>query len=480
MKDILEEKPIGQEEARTEKKEPQEEGARQAEGQPESDDRAAEQREKLRQEEAQRRASWNIRPYLAIGLTAFIVIAVSMTLFFLIFRYQGLGAYWKDLMGILQPILIGIVIAYLINPVVRWEEKYLLRFLSTHMKTEAGAKKASRLLSIFGAILFVLIILAVLLNMVIPELFSSIRGLVVQLPSQVDEFSNWLQKYMGEESELPSYLEQMLNRIVDFFENWVETDLLPQTTNILASLTTGVISAVKVLLNVIIGVIISVYILMSKETFTGQAKKLVYALLPAAKGNVVVETVRKSNEIFGGFISGKILDSAFIGMLCFIGLTVLRMPYTVLVSVIVGVTNVIPFFGPYIGAIPSALLIMLADPMKGLYFIIFIIVLQQLDGNIIGPRILGESTGLNSFWVVFAILVGSGLFGFIGILLGVPVFATIYYMVRKAVAYILRRKGLPQQTAAYTEVVRVDPCDNRLDYTREEEPPKAHKKRKKQ
>lgn len=480
MKDILEEKPAGQEEAWTEKKAPQEEGARQAEGQPESDDRSAERRERLRQEEAQRRASWNIRPYLAIGLTAFIVIAVSMTLFFLIFRYQGLGAYWKDLMGILQPILIGIVIAYLINPVVRWEEKYLLRFLSTHMKTEAGAKKASRLLSIFGAILFVLIILAVLLNMVIPELFSSIRGLVVQLPSQVDEFSNWLQKYMGEESELPSYLEQMLNRIVDFFENWVETDLLPQTTNILASLTTGVISAVKVLLNVIIGVIISVYILMSKETFTGQAKKLVYALLPAAKGNVVVETVRKSNEIFGGFISGKILDSAIIGMLCFIGLTVLRMPYTVLVSVIVGVTNVIPFFGPYIGAIPSALLIMLADPMKGLYFIIFIIVLQQLDGNIIGPRILGESTGLNSFWVVFAILVGSGLFGFIGILLGVPVFATIYYMVRKAVAYILQRKGLPQQTAAYTEVVRVDPADNRLDYTREEEPPKAHKKRKKQ
>ncbi len=492
MKDILEKTQTGQEntqeeeirQAEEQKESVREMSEQQAEAQKEnarqaSEQQAEAQKERIRQAEAQRKANWNIRPYLAIGLTAFIVIVVSMAVFFLIYRYQGLGAYWKSLMGILQPILIGIVIAYLINPVVRWEEKYLLRFLTAHMKTEARAKKTSRLLSIFGAILFVLIILSVLLNMVIPELYSSIRGLVVQLPDQVDEFSKWLQKYVGEESELPGYLEQMLNKIVDFVENWVETDLLPQTTNILASLTTGVISAVKVLLNVIIGIIISVYVLMSKETFTGQAKKLVYALLPAAKGNVVVETVRKSNEIFGGFISGKILDSAIIGVLCFIGLTVLRMPYTVLVSVIVGVTNVIPFFGPYIGAIPSAALIMLADPVKGLYFIIFIIVLQQLDGNIIGPRILGESTGLNSFWVVFAILVGGGLFGFLGMLLGVPVFATIYYMIQKLVAYILRKKGLPQQTAAYTEVVRVEPSDNLLDYTRKEEPSGADKKRKK-
>lgn len=482
MKDILE-KGAGQEEEQesTRQTEEQTEGTRQAEAQETGEQQ--EERERARQaeaqREAQRKASWNIRPYLAMGLTAFIVIVASVAVFFLIYRYQGLGVYWKKLIGILQPILIGIVIAYLINPLVCWEEKYLLRFLKAHMKTEARAKKTSRLLSIFGAIIFVLLVVAILLNMVIPELFSSIRRLVVQLPEQVDDFSKWLQQFVGEDSELPGYLEQMLDKAVAFFENWVETDLLPQATNILASLTTGVISAVKVLFNVIIGIIISVYILMSKESFTGQAKKLVYALLPAAKGNVVVDTVRKSNEIFGGFISGKILDSAIIGVLCFIGLTILQMPYTVLVSVIVGVTNVIPFFGPYIGAIPSAILIMLADPIKGLYFIIFIVALQQLDGNIIGPRILGSSTGLTSFWVVFAILVGGGVFGFLGMLLGVPVFATIYYMVRKLVAYILRRKGLPQETAAYTKVIRVNPSDNLLDYTRPEEPSKADKKRKK-
>ncbi len=426
----------------------------------------------------EKKSNWNIKPYLAVGLTAFIVIVLSLAVFFLIYRYQGLGIYWKTLMGILQPVLIGVVIAYLINPIVKWEEKYLLPGLQKHMKTEKKARKTARLLSILGGMIFVILIIAILLNMVIPELIESIRGLVAQLPGQAEAFIDKVQDYAGSDNEIIKYLEQMLNKALDSFEEWAQTDLLPQTTNILATLTSSVISVVKVLFNVIIGIIISVYVLMSKETFQGQAKKLTYALLPAAKGNVVVETVRKSNEIFGGFISGKILDSAIIGILCFIGLSILKMPYTVLVSVIVGVTNVIPFFGPYIGAVPSAFLIVLADPIKGLYFIIFILVLQQVDGNIIGPRILGESTGLSSFWVVFAILVGGGLFGFLGMLLGVPVFATIYYMAQKVVAYILRRKGLPQQTEAYTEVIRVEPSDNRLDYGRKEDASGPDKKRK--
>ena len=209
---------------------------------------------------------------------------------------------------------------------------------------------------------------------------------------------------------------------------------------------------------------ISVYILMGKETFIGQAKKIVYAILPAYKGNVLIETIRKGNDIFGGFISGKILDSAIIGVLCFIGLSILKMPYCLLVSVIVGVTNVVPFFGPYIGAIPCTILITLANPIQGLYFVIFILVLQQLDGNIIGPRILGESTGLSSFWVIFAILVGGGLFGFLGMVIGVPAFATIYYIIKRIISYILKRRGLPQETNDYTELVRVDPDSKHLDY----------------
>lgn len=411
------------------------------------------------------KVNWNIKPYLAIGLTAFIVIALSMALFFLIYRYHGLTENWNNLMGILQPIIIGLAFAYLINPIVKWEEKYLFQWLKKHMKREEKAKKAARGIGVAGAIIFVFVIVAVLLGMVIPELYSSIERMVTQLPSQVEGFMAWLENYISSDSEVSTYLEQGVNKALDFFENWAKTDFLPQTRNVLSSLTTGVISIVKVLFNVIIGVIISVYVLMGKETFIGQGKKMVYALLPADKGNVAVEIVRKSNEIFGGFISGKILDSAIIGVLCFIGLSVLRMPYVVLVSVIVGVTNVIPFFGPYIGAVPSAILITLTNPIQGLYFIIFILVLQQLDGNIIGPRILGESTGLSSFWVVFAILVGGGLFGFAGMILGVPVFAMIYYLIQRLITYILRRKGLPEQTASYIQVTLVDPETNQMDYS---------------
>ena len=209
---------------------------------------------------------------------------------------------------------------------------------------------------------------------------------------------------------------------------------------------------------------VAIYLLMSKETFIGQGKKVVYAVFPSKIGNYITRTLRVSNEIFGGFISGKILDSAIIGVLCYVGLLALKMPYSMLVAVIVGVTNVIPFFGPYIGAVPSFVLIALAEPVKGLYFLVFILVLQQLDGNFIGPKILGDSTGLSPFWVVFAILVGGGLFGFMGMLLGVPTFAVIYYLIRELVAYILRKRELPEATVDYIEMNDVDLKTRELRY----------------
>ncbi len=219
---------------------------------------------------------------------------------------------------------------------------------------------------------------------------------------------------------------------------------------------TGVISIVKALFNFVIGLVIAVYLLTSKETFIGQGKKIIYAALPPRFGNHVIQTLRVSHRMFGGFISGKILDSAIIGVIAYIGLVALRMPYSLLVAVIVGVTNVVPFFGPFIGAVPGVILIALAEPIKGLYFLIFVFVLQQVDGNIIGPKILGDSTGLSSFWVVFAILVGGGLFGFMGMLLGVPTFALIYYLIREIVGYILRRRRLPEGTKEYIQMQGVD------------------------
>ena len=218
----------------------------------------------------------------------------------------------------------------------------------------------------------------------------------------------------------------------------------------------------------VIGIIISIYVLMSKEVFIGQSKKVVYALFTGKKANAVIHTVHKSNEIFGGFISGKILDSLIIGILCFICLYFMKMPYSVLVSVIVGVTNVIPFFGPYLGAVPSTILIMLANPIQGLYFVIFILVLQQIDGNIIGPKILGDSTGLSSFWVVFAILLGGGIFGIPGMIIGVPLFAVIFYILRRGLNYVIQKKQLPLDSENYIWAERLDIENNELvDYQKE-------------
>lgn len=402
------------------------------------------------------KANWNIKPYLAMGLTAFIVIVACISVFFLIYRYTGLTELWNKLLGILQPITIGLIIAYLVNPIVKFEEKYLLPLLKKKIKNPKRAEKLSRGASILGALVFVGLIIGVLLQMVIPELYRSIEKMIVDLPKQVNSFMDWAESYIDEDSKLAKYLEQGLQQGIAFFEDWAKTEFLPQTKNIITSLTTGVISVVKVLFNVVIGIIISVYVLMGKETFVGQAKKLVYAVFPAKQANVIVHTVHKSNKIFGGFISGKILDSLIIGIICFIGLSILKMPYTLLVSVIVGVTNIIPFFGPYLGAVPSAILIALSSPLYGLYFVIFILVLQQIDGNIIGPKILGDSTGLTSFWVVFAILAGGGLFGVPGMIMGVPVFAVIYYIIRNMINHVLERKKLPKESKDYIDVRRLN------------------------
>lgn len=408
------------------------------------------------QKNTREKTNWNIRPYLAIGLTAFLVIVGSLSFFFLIDRYHGFTAIIGKMIGILQPITIGLVIAYLMTPVVNFEERHLLPLAQQKMKDSEKAKKLVRIVSVLGALIFFVLIIAVLLLMVIPELYKSINGMIGTLPKQVNDFMDWLNEYVSSDSEISSYLEVGLTKATEFFENWAKTDFLPQTKNIMVGVTAGVISVVKLLLNVLIGIIISIYVLMSKEVFIGQSKKLMYALLPGKSANAVIHTVHKSNEIFGGFISGKLLDSLIIGILCFICLSFLNMPYTVLVSVIVGVTNVIPFFGPYLGAIPSAILIMLASPIQGVYFIIFIIILQQFDGNILGPAILGESTGLSSFWVVFAILVGGGIFGILGMIIGVPTFAVIFYVIRRMANHILKKKQLPQGSENYIKVEKLD------------------------
>ena len=421
------------------------------------------------------RANWNIKPYLAVGLISFLVIIGSIAFFFLIFRYQEFTKILEKVMIILQPITIGLILAYFLNPFLYFEERHLLPFFQAKMNSQEKAKKVVRAISVAGALLFVVLVIGILLQMVIPELYKSINGMIGTLPKQVNGFMEWISDYVDNDSEISGYLEIGLTKGTEFFEHWAKTDFLPQTKNLVTGLTTGVIGVVKILFNVVVGIIISIYVLMSKEIFIGQSKKLVYALFPARSANAVIHTVHKSHEIFGGFISGKILDSLIIGILCFICLYLMNMPYSVLVSVIVGVTNVIPFFGPYLGAVPSTILIMLANPIQGLYFIIFILVLQQIDGNIIGPKILGDSTGLSSFWVVFAILVGGGFLGIPGMIIGVPLFAVIFYVIRNMLNYLIGKKQLPLDSQCYISAEKVD-LDQNVLVTYQEEAKPSHKK----
>ncbi len=421
----------------------------------------------------QKKNSWDIKQYIIIALVIFITFCCCTLFFFMIYRYNGFADFWKNLGVILQPITIGIVIAYLLNPIMKFLEKHLTHFLEPRMKNRKKVKKTARATAIAGSLLFLVLIVVLLLAAIIPSISQSIQSMVTKLPEEINNLSDWVDDVTNGNTEVSDMVEEAVKKGTDAIENFWQTDVLTKVQTYLTSITSGVIYGVKLMLNILIGLIISVYVMASKETFAGQAKKMIYAIFKPVRANIIVETVRKSNEIFGGFISGKILDSAIIGVIAYIVLAIMKMPDTILIAVIVGVTNIIPFFGPFIGAIPSFVIIVLQDPMKGIYFLIFIVILQQIDGNIIGPKILGDSTGLSSFWVVFAIMVFGGLWGFPGMLLGVPIMAVIYYIAQRSISYFLRKRGLSDQTSEYIYLTRVDKKTNELVY---EEAPKKKRR----
>ena len=390
------------------------------------------------------------------GLTLLLVVIVCLLIYFALLRLEMISNVIHLILGILKPIIYGFAIAYLLNPIVKKVDEHLIPYINKHFPNSKKAAQISRGTGIFIAVILLISIITALCNMMLPELYKSIWNMVSTVPSQLNTAVDQITKMMSKDTTTGQLFTNVLMQATDFIQNWMKTDLLEQVNVVMSNLTVGVINVVKELFNGIIGIIISVYVLWGKEVFSQQAKKMVYAIFKPNSANMILHLTIKSNEIFGGFIIGKIIDSVIIGILCFIGLSILKMPYTLLVSVIVGVTNVIPFFGPYIGAIPSAILITLSNPIKGLYFLIFILILQQIDGNIIGPKIIGNSTGLSAFWVVFSILLGGGLFGIPGMILGVPTFAVLSYIVTMLINHNLEKKNLPTEASCYDELSYVD------------------------
>ena len=402
------------------------------------------------------RTQMKIKQYFMRGLTSFLVILAGIVCYFAFLRLDDIADLLGKIGGILQPIILGLVFAYLLNPLVTIIENQVIKMFEKKAKNREKLRKVSRSIGIAGSLLVAFAVVILLLNMVIPELYRSIRDLIMSLPHQINNAIDFLESEKIHDTAFSGTIKSVLENGAEAFQMWLKTDLLTRINQMMSFVTVGVFSVVETMFDIAVGVIVSVYVLNSKEKFTGQCKKITYALLSRERANLMLQITRKSHKIFGGFVIGKIIDSIIIGILCFIGLSILDMPYTLLVSVIVGVTNVVPFFGPYIGAIPSAILILLSEPIKGIYFVIFILVLQQFDGNILGPKILGDSTGLSAFWVVFSTLLGGGLFGFVGMIMGVPTFAVFYYLVSMFIEQKLERKKLPKESKEYEEIQYIE------------------------
>lgn len=390
------------------------------------------------------------RPYLRWGITIFLVFVCCILFFFSVLRFSELKALIKDVLSALSPIIWGILIAYLLWPIVQHVRDFLTPRLSSAIKNERRRNGISLGVGIFCALSIMLFIIVIVISMVLPELLNTIFTFINNFGSYVETVEGWINTLLASNPEIQDMIRSAFDSLADWLYNWFQTDLLKELNVIVTSLTTGVIGFGKSLLNFIIGIIVSIYVFVNKDTFAGQFKKILYAICKPEQANLILDVLHHSDKIFGGFISGKILDSMIIGIICFIVLSILKMPYTILVSVVVGVTNIIPFFGPFIGAVPSAFLILLVSPKQCLIFILFILILQQIDGNILGPAILGDSTGLSSFWVMFAILLGGSLFGFAGMILGVPVCGVIYYICKRLVNHKLAAKNYPTNTSAYS------------------------------
>jgi len=377
----------------------------------------------------------HIKSYVYAMLAGFGSISLSIIFFFLIYRFDGFGNAISTLTDILMPFIYGAVIAYLLKPVCNTIEAFLRRFIPEKMKGLINA------LSVTFTILFGLLLIYALCMMIIPQLITSVTTLYYTAQANITKFMYWANhlEFIEKNEQIMELLNSAYAALNTNLDTWIKNTLLPSMQNILSGAALGVLNVVVVLKNLIIGIIVAVYMLASRKRFVQQGKMVLYSVVKPRWASLITEEVKYADRMFGGFINGKILDSAIIGLLCYIGCLIFKFPSALLVSVIIGVTNVIPFFGPFIGAIPATLLILIQNPIKALWFVLFVLVLQQLDGNIIGPKILGNTTGLSSFWVLFAILLFGGLWGFAGMIVGVPLFAVIYDVIKKLVIHGLRR-----------------------------------------
>lgn len=387
------------------------------------------------------------RKYNTISAYFIITFAICFALVLICINFPTISGYIKEVFRVLAPVTWGIVIAYICNPIMKFIEGFAAKIFNR----KKPHPKLCRYLSVFVSMFLLIALLTALIAIVVIQVRDSLMEILNNIPAYITQLETLVTRLLGDYPEIVNYLESQLEtiqpKLIEFANN-----IIPKIGEISLKLKDGAIGFAVALKDFIIGFIVAIYLLISKETFLAQARKITFAVFPKRAAKSILRLSAKTNSTLSGFISGKLLDSLIIGMLCFIIMRIFQMDFAVLISVIIGVTNVIPFFGPFFGAIPSALLLLMAAPKQVIPFIVFIIALQQFDGNILGPKILGDSTGLTPFWVMFAIFVGGGLFGFAGMLLGVPVFAVIYALVSEFTAHLLKLRKLSHRTDDYRSI----------------------------
>ena len=402
--------------------------------------------------------NWD-KKYLYWGVTAFCVIACSILFYMALAYLPVIGTALKSLARILSPFIWGLIITYLLAPL--YKGLYQGFFLPLTEKLSGKKKKTSpklaKALSVLLSIIVFLAMITALVYLIIPQLYSSVETIVNNSPGYIDKLSEWSKNTLANYPELRDFVIEKFEEINTNLFTWVRDTILPGLGSFVSNITAGVYYFLRAVYNIVIGIIVSAYLLSNMESASARAKRLCYCVFGVEWAEKIRRAIRFTDRTFMGFINGKLLDSAIIGLICYVVCAILKMPYALLVSVIIGVTNIIPFFGPLIGAIPSAFIILLVDPLKCLIFVVFIIILQQIDGNIIGPKILGSSIGINGFWVMFSIILGAGLFSFWGMLLGVPVFVVIYTGITILVERKLKKRSLPVDPDDYADLDHIDP-----------------------
>lgn len=386
--------------------------------------------------------------YVAWGLTAFCVLSGVILVFFTFYRSYYIINFLKTVIRIIMPFIYGLVIAYVMNPFVKFLEKKVFSKI-----VKKNKKKLARGLSLTASTILFFGVIVGSISFLIPEVFKSIEMFISNFSIYLNNSKEFLLNIFGNRESIKGFILSNYDAIGEYITNWLTegffNDLITHVSN-------GIIGTVMFVYNLVVGYIVSVYILYDKEKFKAQAKKLLYTIFDSERVNVIIDNIRYTDRVFLDFFVGKLIDSLIIGIICFVFMLLFKMPYALLIAIIVGVTNIIPYFGPFIGAVPCVVLIFVVDPSKVIGFIIFITILQQIDGNIIGPKILGSKTGLSSFWVLLSLLIFGGLFGIVGMIIGVPILSILYSFINGLVKKRLNKKHLPLDSKDYENLKYID------------------------